>query len=301
VMSDSPKRHTERVRPRKSLGQHWLKDQSIIHKIVSVAAFSPTSHVLEVGPGRGALTIPLAALVGHLYAVEKDERLAERLEGELQKRAITNVTVLRQDILRTRLEELWLPPGEKLGVIANLPYNISTPFLEKLLENKARVGRAVLMFQMEVARRMVASPGNKEYGSLSVLLQYHARLEPLLEVSRKAFYPVPKVDSMVLGLDFDRPHGVRAPDEEQFKRVVRAAFSHRRKTLLNSLRGSLCAFSTEELKSAFEACRIDGGMRAETLGIDAFICLSAHLPAKPLGGEPKRRLSTDSTDGDCMP
>ena len=268
-------------RPRKSLGQHFLRDHSVVQRIVSKAGFDPSSHVLEVGPGRGALTFPLATSVGHVYAVEKDDGLAERLVSELQRRAISNVTVIHEDILRVRLEDLQLPPGEKLRVIGNLPYNISTPLLEMLLENRERVANAVLMFQMEVARRMIASPGNKEYGSLTVLVQYHAHLRPLLEVSRKAFFPVPKVDSMVLGLDFERPHPLRAPDEDHFKRVVRGAFSHRRKTLLNSLRGSLCAFSTDELKDAFGACGIDGGRRAETLGIDDFICLSRHLPAKP--------------------
>jgi 16S rRNA (adenine1518-N6/adenine1519-N6)-dimethyltransferase len=248
-----------------------------------MAGFSPSSHVLEVGPGLGALTVPLAASVGHLYAIEKDALLAEKLGSELERRAIANVTIVNQDILRFRLDDLPLPAGEKLGVIGNLPYNISTPFLERLLENRVRVGKAVLMFQMEVARRMAASPGNKEYGSLTVLVQYHAHLQSLLEVSRKAFYPVPKVDSMVLGLDFERPHPLRAHDEDHLKKVVRGAFSHRRKTLLNSLRGSLCAFSTDELRKAFEACRIDGGKRAEELGIDDFICLSANLPVKPPG------------------
>jgi 16S rRNA (adenine1518-N6/adenine1519-N6)-dimethyltransferase len=280
-MNDENKRQGGPWRPRKSLGQHFLRDRSVIQKIVSMAGFSPSSYVLEVGPGLGALTFPLSASVGHLYAIEKDGGLAEKLGSELQRRAVANVTVVHQDILRWRVEDLPLPPGEKLGVIGNLPYNISTPFLERLLENRERVGRAVLMFQIEVARRMVASPGNKEYGSLTVLVQYHALIQRLLEVSRKAFYPVPKVDSMVLGLDFERSHPLRAKDEDHLKRVVRGAFSHRRKTLLNSLRGSLCAFSTDELRYAFEACGIDGGKRAEALGIDDFICLSSHLPAKP--------------------
>ena len=180
-------------RPRKKLGQHFLRDRSIVHRITSTAGFLPTSHVLEVGPGMGALTLPLAGSVGHIYAVEKDGKLVERLESELHRRSISNVTLIHEDILKMKFEDLPLSLNDRMGVIGNLPYNISTPLLERLLENRERIGRAVLMFQMEVARRLIAPPGNKEYGSLSVLLQYHAHISPLLEVSRRAFYPVPKV------------------------------------------------------------------------------------------------------------
>ncbi len=264
-------------RPRKRLGQHFLRDHSLLDRIISRAGFAETAHVLEVGPGLGALTFPLARSVAHVYAVEKDSDLVKRLGEELRRRAIANVTLVHQDILRTELRNLPLPAGEVLQVIGNLPYNISTPFLEKLLENRERVGKAVLMFQREVAERLIASPGSKRYGSLTVLVQYHARIFPVLEVPRTAFYPSPKIESKVVGLDFKAPHPRRAPDDENLRRVVRGAFSHRRKTLLNSFKGSPYEVSPEDLKRACVACGIDPGKRAETLTIDDFICLSEQL------------------------
>jgi len=230
-----------------------------------------------VGPGLGALTLPLSQNVARVYAVEKDAHLIERLEAELSRRSIDNVTLMNQDILRLDFETLPIPSGKKIDVIGNLPYNISTPFLERLLDNRQRVGKAVLMFQKEVARRLVASPGGKEYGSLTVLMQYHARIFPLLDVPRNVFYPVPKVESMVIGLDFQEPHVPRVSDEETLKKVVRGAFCHRRKTLLNSFKGSPFPFSQEGLRSACTACGIDTGKRGEALTIDDFICLTSHL------------------------
>lgn len=264
-------------RPKKRLGQHFLREKGIVHSIISLARFDRSSSVLEVGPGLGALTLPLSQNVGHVYAVEKDAGLVKRLEEELHRRSIHNVTLMNQDILRMDFESLPIPSGERIGVIGNLPYNISTPFLERLLDHRKRVGKAVLMFQREVARRLVASPGSREYGSLTVLIQYHARLFPLMDVPRSAFYPAPKVDSMVIGLDFETPHVPRASDEENLKRVVRSAFSHRRKTLLNSFKGSPYAFSPEDLREACKVCSIDTGKRAEALTIDDFICLSSRL------------------------
>lgn len=268
-------------RPKKRLGQNFLREKGVVHSIISLARFDPSSSVLEVGPGLGALTLPLSQKVDHVYAVEKDTQLVERLGEELNRKSVANVTLTNQDILRMDFETLPVPPGERIGVIGNLPYNISTPFLERLLDNRKKVGKAVLMFQKEVARRLIASPGNREYGSLTVLIQYHARIFPLMEVPRSAFYPVPKVDSMVIGLDFEKPHEPRSTDEENLKRVVRSAFSHRRKTLLNSFKGSPYSFAPDELRKACRACSIDTGKRAEALTIDDFICLSSHLRAEP--------------------
>jgi 16S rRNA (adenine1518-N6/adenine1519-N6)-dimethyltransferase len=269
------------VRPRKKLGQHFLQDRAVVQTIIAKAGFGPETHVLEVGAGLGALTLPLARSVAHVYAVEKDARLVERLQEALRREAILNVSLIHRDILRFDPAELPVPPGRKLAVIGNLPYNISTPLLERLIENRERFSHAVLMFQHEVGRRMIAPPGGREYGALSVMIQYHARVSPLLRVSREAFYPRPEVHSMVLSVDFEKPYPRRAEDDENFRRVVRAAFSHRRKTLLNSLRGSACSFSPEVLRQAFGECCIDPGKRAETLHLDDFLCLSSHLRCLP--------------------
>jgi 16S rRNA (adenine1518-N6/adenine1519-N6)-dimethyltransferase len=232
---------------------------------------------MEIGPGMGALTFPLAESVRHVVAVEKDPRLAELLRGRLLQRSIKNVTLVNSDVLRFHFEEVARSFGGRIQVIGNLPFNISSPFLEKLINSRAIVIRAVLTFQAELGRRLIASPGNKQYGAMSVLAQYHARVSPLLEIPKKAFYPPPKVESMVVELDFTRPHPVRAENEEIFRRVVRGAFSHRRKTLINSLRGAFPEWNRDDLFSALKSSGIEPGKRAEVLEINEFIRLSKFL------------------------
>jgi 16S rRNA (adenine1518-N6/adenine1519-N6)-dimethyltransferase len=233
---------------------------------------------LEIGPGLGALTVPLAPLVHHIVAVEKDPRLAEMLKERLAHKGISNVLLINDDILSLKLEDISQLPDKKMKVIGNLPYNISTPFLERLVANRNLVSRAVLMFQLELARRLSAVPGNKEFGAMTVLVQYHAHISLLLEVSKASFYPKPKVDSTVLELDFERPHPRRAEDETKFKAVVRGAFAYRRKTLLNSLKRTLSSCTSEEILAALRRCGIDPEKRAETLHIDQFLCLTSTLP-----------------------
>ncbi len=266
-----------RPRPRKSLGQHFLADQGVVHRILARARLVPSLPVLEVGPGHGELTLPLAKSMERVLAVEKDGRLAERLREKLRERGIANVTVIDGDILRWPFETALARPSERLQVIGNLPYNISAPFLEKLLENRCRLDRAVLMFQLEVARRLTAPPGNKSYGALSVIVQGQARVKPLFEVPGTAFRPRPKVDSMVVEMDFGPPARAAGIPDVRFRQVVRASFAHRRKTLLNSLRGALPSLEREGLRAAIETCGIDPGCRAETLELEDFLCLAGQL------------------------
>jgi 16S rRNA (adenine1518-N6/adenine1519-N6)-dimethyltransferase len=263
--------------PKKRLGQHFLRDAGVVGKIIHMARLDSSDHVLEIGPGLGALTIPMAPLVHRIVAVEKDPRLAKMLKKRLDQEGIGNVRLIHDDILKLELEGIVQLPREKMKVMGNLPYNISTPFLERLVENRNLLSRAVLMFQLELARRLTASPGRKEFGAMSVLIQYHAQISPLLEVSKASFYPRPKVASMVLELDFERPHPRRTGDEAKFKMVVRGAFAHRRKTLLNSLKRTLSSRTSEEILAALRECAIDPGKRAETLNIDQFLCLTAAL------------------------
>ena len=265
------------LKPKKRLGQHFLQDKAIIHEIITRCGFGEKDRVVEVGPGLGALTIPLAGCVHHVVAVEKDPQLARRLGKTLTRRGIFNVTLVTADILKVDLGEVRTHPDEKIKVIGNLPYNISSPFLELLINHRDLVDRAVLMFQLEFAQRLVAPPGNKAHVALSVLMQYHARISPLIRAPREAFHPEPKVGSMVVKLDFESPHPRRAKDEAHFVKVVKAAFTHRRKTLLNSLKGGLCEYGTETLLETLQACGIDSGRRAETLEIDDFLCLSSAL------------------------
>ena len=262
------------LRPNKRLGQHFLRESGFIHEILERADFDESDHILEIGPGLGALTLPMSKTVRHVFAVEKDPRLAEALGKKLRRGDIHNVTIIHEDILKLDFDDLPGPIEKKLKIIGNLPYNISSPLLEKLIGNRTLFSRAVLMFQRELALRLIASPGSKAYGALTVLIQYHTSVCPLLDVPGRAFYPRPKVDSMVLGFDFEAPHPRKAEDEVRFQRVVRGAFAHRRKTLLNALSGVFSSSTREDIHGALGLCGIDSGRRAETLTIDDFLRLT---------------------------
>ena len=209
-----------------------------------------------------------------MIAVEKDGALAEKLRAGLARERVENVMVIHEDILKLELAPLW---KEKIDVIGNIPYNISSPLIDMLIRNRDRISRAILTLQHELAARLTASPGNKQYGALTVLIQYHARLSPLLEVPKQAFYPKPKVSSTVVQFDFSKPYPRRADPEDSFRKVVRAAFAHRRKTLLNSLRGTFPSWEVPSLVSAMEQGAIDPQRRAETLDMDEFLNLTQAL------------------------
>jgi 16S rRNA (adenine1518-N6/adenine1519-N6)-dimethyltransferase len=264
-------------RPKKRLGQHFLRDRRVIQKIIDLAGFLQSDHVLEIGAGRGELTIPLAGRVQRVTAVEKDPQLADMLEERLSRARINNVTLINEDILRLDLEGIRGRSQEKMKAIGNLPYNISSPFLEKLLSNRDIISRAVLMFQYELARRLLSGPGGREYGAITVMIQYNAAVYPLLEVAKEAFYPKPKVGSMLIMIDMERRYPVRAKDDEQFKMVVKAAFSHRRKTVLNSIKGALKSCGDDAISEALNRSGIDPRRRAETIDIDGFLRLASEL------------------------
>jgi 16S rRNA (adenine1518-N6/adenine1519-N6)-dimethyltransferase len=267
----SSSRRFRLLRPKKSLGQHFLRDPLIIERILDRARFSRSSTVLEIGAGLGALTFPLSGRVQRVIAVEKDEALAERLRAGLAREGVGNVTLIRDDILKVDLARL---SQEKIEVIGNIPYNISSPLIERLIRYREVVSRAILTLQHELAARLTASPGNKQYGALTVLIQYHARLTPILEVPRQAFYPKPKVSSTVVQFEFSRPYPRRVDSEGFFRKVVRGAFAHRRKTLLNSLRGTFPSWDVRSILNAMQHCGVDPQRRAETLSIDDFLDLS---------------------------
>lgn len=264
-------------RARKKFGQHFLADRSVIRRILDRAGLTPLDRVLEIGPGRGALTLPLARLVDRVLAVEKDRDLAASLRESLASRGVENVTVVTGDILH--VDFAGLDPGSPANglVLGNLPYNISTPVLERLIEHRSLFRGAVLMFQKEVADRLTAQPGSRTYGALSVLVGYHAGVSRLFRVGSQAFRPRPRVDSAVVRLDFERPFPERAEDEAWFRRVVRAAFAHRRKTLQNALLTSFPDRTRADVANALLKGEIDPERRAETLSIADFIRLSHTL------------------------
>ena len=271
-------------RPRKRLGQHFLVDRGVVHAILERSGLGTGDRVLEIGPGQGALTFPLAGRVARVLAVEKDRDLAEWLRQELQARGLDNVTVLCEDILRLDFDLLGRFSPGGVQVIGNLPYNVSTPVLERLIQHRRRILRAVLMFQKEVADRLTASPGGRTYGALTVLVGLHARVRRILRVRSAAFRPRPEVASAVVELDFALPHPARPVDETWFRRVVKGAFAHRRKTLQNALSASFPALGRDEVRGALTGCGIEPSRRAETLDVEAFIRLGrafSRLPRNP--------------------
>jgi len=266
-------------RPKKGLGQHFLKDTEVVREIITKAGFDRSDQVLEIGPGLGALTFSLSRRVHRVIAVEKDLRLTEMLKKRLFVEQTDNVCLINEDILKLNFNRIPSLPKKSLKVIGNLPYNISSPLLEKLVENRDMVSRAVLMFQSELAGRLIADPGTKAFGAMTILIQYDSHITPLLHVPKEAFHPRPKVDSMVLEMDFSRPYPQRTKDVDKFRRIVQGAFAQRRKTLLNSLNNTLVSHSREEILAALERCEIAPERRAETLTIDDYLRLTSTLTA----------------------
>lgn len=224
-------RSRQPLRPKKSLGQNFLRDDNISRKIVASLNIQATDCLLEIGPGEGALTRYLACEVARLILVEIDDRIVERLRESFGQ----SVEILHQDVLRTDLEEISRRHRQRLRVVGNIPYNITSQILFHILDRRSAVHDATLMMQKEVARRLVASPGVKDYGILSVFCQLHADAVLLFDVSPNAFFPKPKVTSSVVHLRMLPEPRYRVKNEEFFRRMVRSVFGKRRKTLRNSL------------------------------------------------------------------
>ena len=252
--------------PRKRLGQNFLIDQNIVKKIITLADLQSDETVVEIGPGRGILTQSLCEKASRVMAIEVDSRLIPFLHELFSP--ISNLELIHGDALKFPYHTL---PSETV-IVANLPYNISTPLLFQFFAARTRVRRMVLTLQLEVARRLVAQPGTREYGILSVLTQYFAEARLAFRVSRSCFRPSPEVGSAVVRLDMKPDGSFQNEAVDAFARVVRAAFGHRRKTLFNAMRDA--GFSSVQIGTAFLQSNIDGTRRAETLTIQEFEILS---------------------------
>lgn len=271
---------------KKSLGQNFLIDQNILHKIVSAAELDTTKGALEIGPGIGALTQHLAHAAGKVTAVEIDNRLIPILRDTLAGE--DNVEVIHADVLKLDLQQLFaerFADVSGVSVVANLPYYVTTPILMKLLEDRLPLENIVVMIQKEVADRMAAKPGGKEYGSLSVAVQYYCVPSIVCIVPHTVFIPQPNVDSAVIKLALRDKPAVETPDEAHFFRVVQSSFAQRRKTLMNNLSSWLGKDRREQLTSLLEQIGIDPGRRGETLSLDEFAKLSTTLHEAGLGLE----------------
>lgn len=272
--------HAWELFPKKQFGQNFLSDPGTARTIVSRGGVGPDDVVLEIGAGLGALTVPLSAAAKKVVAVEKDERLLRLLETELSLYHAENVSLLNMDILSVDIQAIALKEEAGLLVFGNLPYNISSQILVRLIESRRHVSRCILMFQKELAQRLMAGPGTKEYGRISAMLQYCSEIRHLATVQAHLFYPKPKIDSEVIEIDFSKPSAHKADNEAFLFSVIKAAFSKRRKTLKNSLSTSELGMEAAPVSRALEAAGIDPVRRAETLNVEEFVAL-----AKALGDE----------------
>lgn len=256
--------------PKKALGQNFLQDANIIEKIVSALGLKSGDAVVEIGPGRGALTELLMMRAEELHLVEFDHELVEY--WNTRALVTDSLTVHGVDVLKFDFKQLVSAAKSKFKVIGNLPYNISSPVLFHLMQYADLVECQVVMLQKEVVQRMSAKPGGKDYGRLSVMLQQRYDIEYLFKVPPGAFFPPPKVDSAIARLTPLNPVLYPVMDTKLFERVVKTAFSQRRKTLRNTLKG---VASSEQM----EECNIDPSARAETISVEQFTKLSNLLVA----------------------
>lgn len=257
----------------KSLGQNFLIDDNIVDKIVAGAGIGPGDKIIEVGPGIGTLTREMASRAQNLMAVEIDKNLIPILEDTLGD--YDNVKIVNEDIIKADIRGLI---DENLGggpvkLVANLPYYITTPIIMRFLEENINVTDIVVMVQKEVAERMNAQPGGKDFGALSVAVQYYCDTEIIAKVPRHLFVPQPNVDSIVIALRVRPERKYKVDDEDLYFKVVKAAFGQRRKTLLNSI-SSMGNLAKDQVKEALEEAGIDPKRRGETLSLDEFAILS---------------------------
>jgi len=260
--------------PKKKWGQHFLIDRNILNKVIRTAQVGNRDQVLEIGPGLGEMTFALARQAKSVIAVEIDSKLVEILK----KKAVDypNVEVVKGDILKIDFNQLCGREGGRIKVVANLPYQISAPLLFRFIESEEIFSTLTLMLQKEVAERMVALSGRKEYGPLSIFVQLVWDLSIHFFVKPSAFSPPPKVESAVVHMAWKKRPMFKLEDEDWFKRVVRASFGYRRKTLANALKHSGLPF-LQDLERRIESIGIDPHRRPETLNIQEFVRLAEFL------------------------
>lgn len=270
---------------KKSLGQNFLTDINILNKIVAAADVTEADDVIEIGPGIGALTEQLAKRAHQVMALEIDDRLIPVLKDTLAP--YDNVTIVHQDVLKADLKALIAQNFDgkhNLKIVANLPYYITTPIILHLLDTKIDFEKIVVMMQKEVADRLAATPGNKDYGSLTVAVQYEMDADIAFIVPKTVFIPQPKIDSAIIVLEKKDSQPYQPADEEFFKKMVKGIFLHRRKSLWNNLQGlyGKDPATKEKMQIALQKAGIEPGIRAEKLSIAQMVDLADALSAQKL-------------------
>ena len=258
----------------KGLGQNFLIDEDILTGILDGAEIGPEDSVLEIGPGFGVLTTGLCTRAKKVVSVELDNRMFEILNVNLS--GFSNFELIEGDILQVDIKKILKEKldGKNTKVVANLPYYITTPIIMKLLEERHEFKSITVMVQKEVANRLCANPGNKEYGAITVSVNYYATVRKILDVPSASFIPPPDVESTVIRFDIREKPPVELIDETLFFKVIKAAFGQRRKTLLNALSAGGFCENKEKVKEILKECGIDGIRRGETLSIEEFALLA---------------------------
>lgn len=257
------------IRPLKSLGQNFLTDKNIQRKIITACNFNKKDSVVEIGSGRGEFSELIAPEVGNLKAIELDARLIPSLKEKLAN--FSNCKVLNENILKLNFAGL-LKDEKQIKVFGNLPYYITTPIIELILQNRNKISEAFFTVQKEFALRMAASNGSKEFGSFSCFVQFYSEIEILFFIKKNSFFPVPKVDSAFIKLSLRKAPLFEDIDENKFFSIIRAAFNKRRKTLRNSLEGVV---DLAKLELFFKERNLSKDIRPEQLSLQDFSFLSS--------------------------
>lgn len=275
------------IKPRKKWGQSFLTRPEIAQNIVDAVPLTGDEVVVEIGPGAGALTGLLAQRAAQVVAIEFDEGLAELLREDFAE--ISRVEIVQGDIRSLQLDDVCKRHGvERVTVVGNIPYSITTPILEWLIAERARVATAVMLVQKEYAARLAAAADSADYGSLTVFARYYLRLEPLFHVPPGAFWPRPQVESTLVRLRFRSEPPVEVPDEDRLFEIVRASFNQRRKTLGNALL-PLYGHDRERVGRLLRSAHVAANRRGETLDLEDFARIARHeVPYRELvdGEEP---------------
>lgn len=268
----------------KEMGQNFLSNPQTARMIVDKSGIREQDHILEIGPGLGALTLFLAEKADFVTAVEKDTRIIPLLEQEIEAGGFRNVRIIQSDFLKFDLKTIFTGRGAfqqndaGLVVMGNLPYNISSQILFKLIENRHLIDRACLMFQKELAERILAPPETRDYSRLSAVAQYASEIKSIADIGAASFFPRPKVDSTILEFCF---HTGKKELDKELERilfsVIKAAFSKRRKSLKNSMAGGEFGLTKEFCLQVLESAGIDPSRRAETLGVEEFIKIAENV------------------------
>lgn len=259
------------LKAKKSLGQNFLISEEIVNNIVEVAGVTKEDTVIEIGPGLGTLTCKLAEAANEVIAIELDDDMINVLSERFS--LYDNVNLIHADVLKTNLPEL-IENKSSVKVVANLPYYITTPIVMKLLEENLKIDQITVMVQKEVGERFTASPNGKEYGAITVSINYYTEPSIAIDVPRDNFDPIPDVDSCVVNLKV-RKERMKLKNEKNFFKVIKAAFSQRRKNIANSLMG--VGKSKQEVKEMLEALELDSNLRAENLSIETFARIADYI------------------------